>query len=227
MKELHSIEEIQNKLGECFCQFCKIYDTREFSKYGHIWYNLAEKYKLTDNLYDTVKMFKSGLLPYKQLGILLEIINNHISSDLKFTDNRLIIVGDGFSSKVRILKNIDINELMQYGYTISDFYSNYDKSTLILYIDTLVSFKDNVGSVFLQYCKNLGITILLEAGYLFNYDEENKPEYLDKLVEYYSQLGFIDVNDYIGCYDTKVPMLYIPNNKVTTFESAINKMINN
>lgn len=227
MKGSHSIEEIQNKLGECFCQFCRIHDTREFNKYGKIWYSLAEKYGLTDDLYKTVKMFKSGLLPYEQLKILLEIIRNHTPSDLKLTGTKLSIAGDGFNSKVRILRNLDLDELMQYGYTISDFYSNYDRSTLLLYVDTLVSFKENVGSKFLQYLKDIGVIILLEAGFLFLYDEENNPEYLDKLVEYYSQLGFTDVNDYIGCYDTKVSMLYMPDKKVPTFESAINKMINN
>ena len=218
MYDSHSIEEIQNKLGECFCQLCEIYDTSKFIKYGSIWYDLAEKYSLINDLYRTVKMFKSGQLPYQQLNILLEIIKNHTPSDLKLTGTKLIIIGDDFSSKVRILRNIDIGDLAHYGYTISDFYSNYDMSTLTLYIDTLVSFKENAGSRFLQYCKNIGVAILFEAGYLFLYDEESNPEYLDKLVEYYIELGFTDVNNYIGCYDTKVTMLYIP-----TSESAINK----
>ena len=78
MQGLHTIEEIQNKLGECFCQFCKIYDTNEFSRYGRIWYDLAEKYGLADNLYKTAKMLKSGLLSYQQMKILLEIIDKII-----------------------------------------------------------------------------------------------------------------------------------------------------
>ena len=172
-------------------------------------------------------MLKSGQLPYRQLKILLEIIKTYIPSDLKFTGNSLTVIGDDFSSKIRILRNIDTSELAHYGYTISDFYSNYDSSNITLYIDTLVSFKENAGGKFLQYCKTIGIAILFEAGYLFLYDKKNNPEYLDKLVEYYSKLGFTDVNDSIGCYDTKVAMLYMPSKNILTFESAINEMISN
>lgn len=77
---------------------------------------------------------------------------------------------------------------------------------------------DNVESMGINACKNLmnwvlrqiNIPILLQAGYLYygEYETKNSSSNIIKnLIHFYENLGFVNVNNYIGCYNESRVML--------------------
>lgn len=95
---------------------------------------------------------------------------------------------------------------------VKDIAYYYDKFCVL---DGLVSSSEDNGSELVRLlCKVIDIPIVLQAGFLFygEYTLWNDNEYdfetIQELVEYYENMGFINVNDVIGNYENSVIMLY-------------------
>ena len=73
--------------------------------------------------------------------------------------------------------------------------------------------KQSCEDVLKQFCdKFKGVPIVLEVGYLFarqygEYYDTGNDKLLDKLENLYSQHGFRNVNDHIGCYEEQITMV--------------------
>ena len=202
-----------NKIGEAFCDFCRIWNIEEHDKYGELYFNLREKLGIKSPISTEAKMLKIGVIDCDCLQVLVNMIQKFTESSISINWGRIIVRQGEAYAKINIFKNPDYDEVRRFGYTISDYTGTqeYRENSMFLYISTLVSGAQDDGKKLIKEIQRwCNIPILLEAGYLFNIDENESPEYLDKLEEYYENLGFKNINDRVGCYDTKTAMLWVP-----------------
>lgn len=206
-----------NKIGEAFCDFCRIWDTKQYDKFGDLYIKTRKELGYDSGLSTEAKMLKMGITNHKGFQVLIDLIQNHVDEDIVFNGNKLIVTFGEAVAKVHIFKNPKYEEARGFGYTVSDYTGTpeYKENNMFIYLSTIVSGAHDDGKKLIKLLqKNCNVPILLEAGYIFNVDEERNPEYLDKLEEYYAGLGFKNINDRVGCYDTKIAMLWMPEKSV-------------
>lgn len=146
------------------------------------------------------KILKRDLSKY--INTLLFLFNEEtiISSKLvKFSNDAYI--------KYRVFK---LNEPLdgRYEILINDFSEICNK---FIIIDELEAFSKGAGRKLMkEFLKNVtGIPVILKAGITSKglYENGNIKEHLTKLERYYNKLGFVSINNIIGCYTESISMI--------------------
>ena len=178
-----------NKIGEAFCDFCRIWNIEEYNKYGELYFNLRKKLGIKSPITREIKMLKMGVVDCDCLRVLVNMIQKFTEASVSINWGKIIVQQEEAYAKVHIFKNPDYNEIRGFGYTVSDYTGTqeYRENSMFLYISAVVSNAPDDGKKLIQQIQRwCNVPILLEAGYLFNVDEVESPEYLDKLEEYYA-----------------------------------------
>lgn len=167
-------QDFFERIGEEFCLFVKDKNTRRVLKKLHF-----------------------DLLGMEILFFALE------RSDIKNT-KLFLIRRDKAQFKARIV-NGEIGDIRNEPFFIQDMFQICNH---FIEIDCVESMSINASRNQLNWIlKQIEIPVIIQAGYLYYGDyatiDECKESYelLDKVVNFYKSIGFIDVNNYIGCYD--------------------------
>lgn len=203
---------LRNKIGECFSDFCKIFDSDSYDEFGQLWLDTMSKLGVTSNLAKTVKMFKMNHMDAESFTVLMKMVLEYPSDNIIFTGSKLYITYGDAMATIHLFWRCDSDLVKSYGFTLLDYAEYFGLEKLVIYVSTLISNNTGDGKRLIKTIQKIGINILLEAGFLFKYDEDNNFEYINKLVNYYESLGFDNVNEYVGDHDTKVTMLYSTEN---------------
>lgn len=181
-------------------------------------------------LHHTMKELLIGNNIFRNLQLLTFILNYKtddaiITKPLQMYHRPDIINLKGEAvCKASLYKNVKHLDPSKYPFYVTDY--SYYCDTFIV-IDGLESLSPDGGKVLLErIISNLDAPILIEAGFLHygDYEIERRDGtdsgILDKLVSYYTSLGFKNVNDVIGNYEKSVVMLRDYNGTLSTKESA-------
>lgn len=123
--------------------------------------------------------------------------------DVKNTE-MFLVRRDKAQFKARII-NGEIGDKNKEPFFISDMFAICNR---FIEINGVESMAVNASRNLLNWTlKQIDIPVIIQAGYLYYGDYETIDEcqesydVLDKLVAFYESIGFINVNNYIGCYD--------------------------
>lgn len=148
------------------------------------------------------KILKRDLSKY--INTLLFLFNEET-----IISNKLVKFSNDAYIKYRVFK---LNEPLdgRYEILINDFSEICNK---FIIVDELESFSTGAGRKLMkEFLKNVtGIPIILKAGITSKglYENGNIKEHLTKLERYYNKLGFVSINNIIGCYTESISMLNI------------------
>ena len=113
---------------------------------------------------------------------------------------------------ITVYKNYDFTEDRSEPFYVRDTGNIFDTFCVL---DGLVSTKSGAGVQLVDtFCSTRHVPVVLQAGFLFYgyYELWNSDgvefDTIDKLVEYYEGLGFVNVNNRIGGYEDSVIMLW-------------------
>lgn len=122
----------------------------------------------------------------------------------------ITFIKDGAKCSVRLFKGVKSEGCVGELFLVEDFSYYFDTFMLI---DNVQSTSPNAGKALMKEILEHfnDIAILVQAGFLYYGDYEmsyeNFDEFLDKVVKFYEELGFVNVNAKIGAYEESVAML--------------------
>lgn len=167
---------------------------------------------------DPLKVLKELRFGKTNLALVAFAIKNNVSS------RKIMIQNDSARLSLQLFDSHKLPD-SSYPYYISDMLKYCGQ---FIVIDDVESLSKGAGRRLLQTVIDcFGVMpLLLRAGYLYygqyQYIDEDRDcaRLLGKLVKYYEDIGFVNVNDYLGDYAGSTVMLHADEYKITLLKSG-------
>ena len=163
--------------------------------------------------------FDTGLMEYRENSVYIKyVIHNNIG--LRFQEARK----KGYQHP----RDVTIRGACEINMTVADMV-RYSNSVIRIVSIINLNERQSIKVALQNFCTAFrGHPIVLEAGYLFagqysEYYNSGVDDLLEKLETLYGQYGFINVNNYIGCYEEQIAMV---NNNGSNFIKKYNAITN-
>lgn len=215
MKSFNQQDADMLTLGQHIAKTMQISDPSENEYYLQLANEFATERGIA--LHKFLKLLLVGNDPDTQIR-LINFILDYDTSD-RIISKPLVIRTCNAVCTVTVYKHFKPARDEHFPFFVSDFSGICDT---FITINTLESSAPGAGkSLLVKIINTINVPIVIEAGFLHygDYEIESRDDVdsgiLKKLVSYYEDIGFVNINDSIGNYEESVAMMYDKSKKCT------------